>query len=92
MLLLVVKTIGVVAAFYLVAVAILRHRPDDQIDGLIGAKGAIPKFGKLSPAESEALRQMAERRRDHATAKRVEAARIESGAESPERMRLVGRR
>jgi len=52
-------------------------------------KPPVQLHGKLSPAESEALRLIAERRRDHAHAKRLEAAQIESGARNPERMRLV---
>ena len=54
-------------------------------------KPPVQLHAKLSPAESEALRLIAERKRDHANAKRLEAAQIESGAQSPERMRLVRR-
>jgi len=81
---------GSVLVALLVIRAFIRRRRQQSIDAeLLDLKPPIQKFGKLSPAESEALRLMTERRRDHANAKRVEAAQIESGARSPERMRLV---
>ena len=68
----------------------MRRRRQLSIDAeLLELKPPIQKFGKLSPAESEAMQQIAARKRDHADARRREAAQIESGAKNPERMRLV---
>lgn len=68
-----------------------RYRQQSVDAELAALKPPIQKFGKLSPAESEAMQMIAARKRDHAEAKRLEARRIESGAESPERLRLVRR-
>lgn len=61
---------------------------DAELESLIDAKG-VRVQEILKARDGEALRQIAEWRRDHADAKRLEAARIESGATSPERLRLV---
>jgi len=84
---------GGAAILALIALGLfVQRRRQQSIDAdLMELKPPIQKFGKLSPAESEAMRIIAERRRDHANGKRLEAAQIESGASSPERMRLVRR-
>lgn len=75
-----------------VAWLVRRHRRQRSIDAdLAELKPPIQTYGKLSPAESDAMQQIAARKRDRAEAKRSEARRIESGAESPERLRLVRR-